>query len=90
MTINIRLHVPSLFLKLASEWTAIQKWNNPDYLINQIQNNFFEVHNYLSEDPFKNFAGGHVFTNQKGKIVTFFKFWKKYNEKFTDKNLRDP
>lgn len=48
------------------------------------------MHNYLSEDPFKNFVGGHVFTNQKGKIVTFSKFWNKYIDKFSDKNLKDP
>ena len=78
--------MPSLFIQLVSDWPAIEKWKNPNYLMNQIQNNYIEVHNYLSEDPFRNF----VFTNQKGKIVTFSKFWNKYIEKFSDKNLRDP
>lgn len=89
MRVNVRYHLPSVYRDLVSDWKAVNDWADERYLLDKIGNQHVEAINYLSQHPFRNYAGREIFTNQKGRFVPFASFWQKYEEKYGDENLEN-
>ena len=65
---HVRLFLPGEYKGLINEWPAITKWKDTDYLTEKIGNHFVEGIHYQGFKPFRNFAGGRIFQNQRGRF----------------------
>ena len=83
---HIRMYLPSEYKQLVASWSAIEKWKNIDYLLDKIGNQYVEGVHYHGFKPFRNFAGGNIFQNQRGRFQTFKDFIRDMLVKYDDKN----
>ena len=75
---HIRKYVPGHYKQLVKDWPAISKWGDLDYLKFIIGDEIVDGIHYSTGFPFRNFAGGYVFTNQRGVYQTFPDFLNVY------------
>jgi len=67
MQTHIRYYVPGVYKKLVSNWPALESWKNMDYWLEKIGTEYVDGIHYLSDPPFRQFAGGAVMKNQRGE-----------------------
>jgi len=60
---HIRKYKPAHYKGLVSDWPALNKWDDPNYISFLLGNELVDGIHYKTGHPFRNFAGGHVFTN---------------------------
>mmetsp|Transcript_15888 Transcript_15888/g.24471 ORF Transcript_15888/g.24471 Transcript_15888/m.24471 type:complete len:80 (+) Transcript_15888:723-962(+) len=71
---HVRKYIPAHYKNLVSDWPAIAKWGDLDYLKFVFGQEYLEASHYDQGFPFRNYAGGHVFTNQRGTFETIEDF----------------
>lgn len=60
---HVRKYIPGVYKGLVKDWPAITKWNDTSYWLEKAGNEYVEGIHYLSDAPFRHFAGGNVLTN---------------------------
>lgn len=60
---HVRLYLPGEYKGLISEWGAISKWKDINYLVDKIGHYYVEGVHYQGFKPYRNYAGGHIFKN---------------------------
>ena len=88
MSNQIRLHHPVAYRQLV-DWPALERWPDPNYFNEKAGDHVILAHNYLAVDPFKNFIGPEIMSNQVGRYMTVHEFMDYYHAKFNDEGLKN-
>ena len=86
MSTNIRLHLPSIYRNLVTDWPALNHWNELSYLRDTVGYQLVLAYNYLAEH--RDFAGTAILNNQVAHPMTINSFLDLYLYKFYDTMLR--
>ena len=89
MTNNVRFNLPAVYKSLI-DWPALELWQDLNYLTATVGQHLILAYNYLSEDPYKNFAGSAILNNQVAHPMTIAAFLDGHKTKFSDPMLKDP